>query len=699
MKRRAFLQDGTIALAYALWSILLTAPLIFRMADALPQDLGDPLLNTWILAWETRALVERPGAFFDAPIFYPHRGTLAYSEPLLGILPFAFPFILGTGIPALGYNMAFLFSFWIAALGMARLVRAWGGSRRAAFVAGWLFAAAPYRFAHLMHLQLLYAGWIPIAMAALIRYLRRPTWRRVFDLLLSLLLMMLSSWHLAVFGGLALAFLGLWGLREQPLLPPALKKMALVILLGGLLIGSIAVPYFRVAPELARHRDLQLAQEFAAWPIDGLAAAPLLRILGPLTAPFRIPGHTTHEVQLYPGLAPLLMAAIALRASSRGWARALQRMAWVCLGLGAAMALGPRWTLGPIILPGLYTGMATLFPGVTLIRAIARWFLLALIGLHGLAGIGLAEAFRSLRRRAMPLALGILGLGILEAWAVPLPLAPLPRPSALPPVYRWLAQQPGTFAVVELPVLLPLDADETMRMYAALVHGKPLIIAYSGYIPPDIRELRERLRTFPSREAREALAALRAIGVRYVLVDESKPELHGFSTTGICEVSRDPHFMPVIRMEPYWVFELIEPSRKWGDPPELRSIRIPFGRVAVLRGYGVRWLSETEAEVWLEWEAGTQPAGSYSITVQAFDSEKEKIAQHDGPPLHGGYPFLCWEPGERIMDVRRLSAGGLRQARWLGIGIYEWPSLKHLPAPCEADRIGDLILLPLSGGP
>lgn len=51
------------------------------------------------------------------------------------------------------------------------------------------------------------------------------------------------------------------------------------------------------------------------------------------------------------------------------------------------------------------------------------------------------------------------------------------------------------------------------------------------------------------------------------------------------------------------------------------------------------------------------------------------------------------------MDVRRLSAGGLRQARWLGIGIYEWPSLKHLPVPRETDRIGDLVLLPLSEGP
>ena len=695
---RAFMRDGIIALAYALEAVLLTAPLIFRLADTLPQDLGDPLLNTWILAWETRALTERPGTFFDAPIFYPHRGTLAYSEPLLGILPFAFPFILGTGIPALGYNVAFLASFWVAALGMARLVRAWGGSRRAAFLAGWLFAGAPYRFAHLMHLQLLYMGWIPLAMAALLRYRRRPTGRRAMDLLLSLLLMTLSTWHLAVFGGIILVLLGFWSLREKSLSRPAAGQLGLVLLVWGLVTGGVAIPYLQVAPELARHRDLRLAQAFSAWPVDGLAAAPTLRILGPLTAPFRIPGHTTHEVQLYPGLAPLLMAAWAWRGRREKPVRAVWRTAWMGIGLGMLMALGPRWDIGPISVPGLYAGLAALFPAVTLIRAVARWFLLSLVGLHALAGIGLENSLSSTRRR-VPLALGILSLGTLEAWAVPLPLAALPQPSALPPVYRWLAQQPGEFAIVELPVFLPLDAGETRRMYAALVHRKPLVIAYSGYIPPDIQDLRERVRAFPRPEAREALATLRVIGVRYVLVDESQPELHGFSTKGICEIARDPRFLPTIRMEPYWVFELVPPSRKSAEPPPRRPVRIPFGEVAVLRGYAIRWLSETEAEVWLEWEAGARPHGSYSITAQMLDERKEKVAQYDGPPYNGGYPFLCWQPGERILDRRVLSAQGLKQARWLGVGIYEWPSLQHLPTPPETERSGALILLSLLATP
>jgi len=41
---------------------------------------------------------------------------------------------------------------------------------------------------------------------------------------------------------------------------------------------------------------------------------------------------------------------------------------------------------------------------------------------------------------------------------------------------------------------------------------------YSGYEPPDYGETRERMRTFPGDEA---IARLRALGVRYVLVHQA----------------------------------------------------------------------------------------------------------------------------------------------------------------------------------
>jgi hypothetical protein len=56
----------------------------------LPLDLGhtitghvDALFGAWRIAWIGDALIGQPSALFHAPIFSPHRWTLAYSDSVL----------------------------------------------------------------------------------------------------------------------------------------------------------------------------------------------------------------------------------------------------------------------------------------------------------------------------------------------------------------------------------------------------------------------------------------------------------------------------------------------------------------------------------------------------------------------------------------------------------------------------------------
>jgi hypothetical protein len=67
-------------------AIVLTWPATARLGSAV-IDLGDPLLTTWILAWDVHALRTAPFRFFDANMFHPHRWALAYTEHLLGRVP------------------------------------------------------------------------------------------------------------------------------------------------------------------------------------------------------------------------------------------------------------------------------------------------------------------------------------------------------------------------------------------------------------------------------------------------------------------------------------------------------------------------------------------------------------------------------------------------------------------------------------
>jgi len=60
------------------------------------DDLPDSLYTTWVFAWDVHKAREGFKNLWDANIFCPSKGTLAYSEHLLGYLIFLIPLSLFT---------------------------------------------------------------------------------------------------------------------------------------------------------------------------------------------------------------------------------------------------------------------------------------------------------------------------------------------------------------------------------------------------------------------------------------------------------------------------------------------------------------------------------------------------------------------------------------------------------------------------
>ena len=85
MRTGAASEAAAVILGFTGLTLLMTYPLVRYLGSALPNDLGDPLLNTWVLAWDADRLLHGLRGLWDAPIFYPYTNTLAYSEHLLGI--------------------------------------------------------------------------------------------------------------------------------------------------------------------------------------------------------------------------------------------------------------------------------------------------------------------------------------------------------------------------------------------------------------------------------------------------------------------------------------------------------------------------------------------------------------------------------------------------------------------------------------
>lgn len=165
-----------VAAAYSALSLALTWPLVLGLGRDVPADLGDSLLNMWILAWDAEHLPRLATGmlswqgFWNANIFHPATLSLAFSEHLVGQALQILPVYWATGNIILCYNLLFLSTFVLSGLGTYLLVRDLTGDRRAAFIAGLVYGFLPYRIASMPHLQVLSSQWMPLALWGLDRF-------------------------------------------------------------------------------------------------------------------------------------------------------------------------------------------------------------------------------------------------------------------------------------------------------------------------------------------------------------------------------------------------------------------------------------------------------------------------------------------------------------------------------------------------
>src|SRR5262249_1462525 len=122
-------------------------------------DVGDSVLNSWILAWDAHALFDPDLNVWDAPIFYPARNTLTFSETMFGNLWVTLPVQYLTGNPILAFNVLVLVSFVLGMYFTFILAQALTRSFLAGVAAGVIFSFNPFRWSEICHVQLLPFFW------------------------------------------------------------------------------------------------------------------------------------------------------------------------------------------------------------------------------------------------------------------------------------------------------------------------------------------------------------------------------------------------------------------------------------------------------------------------------------------------------------------------------------------------------------
>ena len=333
---------------YAALAIALTWPLVLSPGTSVPNDLGDPLLNTYLIAWNARTvpLTER---WWNLPQFYPLTGATAFSEHLLGLAPITTPITQLTGNPLLAYNAAFLLSFVLC--GLSAHVLAFVLTRRhdVALLAGLAFAFAPYRISQLAHLQVLSAYWMPLSLAGLHLYFRdrRARWLVLFAgaWLLQALACGYYLFYLSALVALWIAWFAIGRERWS-----GIARVVAVWALAGIAMAPIAYGYLTFQRAYGLRRWPEEIEAFSA-DIASLLKAPdsllLWGWLGVVDRP---------ESALFPGMTVVLLTLAGLIsawvASARSGTGSLRASRWLLtaaalFGVAAASpsVVGP-WKLG-----------------------------------------------------------------------------------------------------------------------------------------------------------------------------------------------------------------------------------------------------------------------------------------------------------------------------------------------------------------
>src|SRR5215813_6127947 len=331
-------ETAYVTLAYAAIAVVMTWPLAAGMTRDVAWDLGDSVLNMWILAWDCEQLrgilqghYSHLRHFFDANIFHPAPLTLAYSEHLIPQAIQVLPIYALTRNPILCYNLLFLSTFVLSGLGMFLFARELTGSEAAAFVAGLAFAFTPYRVASIPHLQVLSAAWMPFVCYGFRRYIvtRRPA--ALAGAAAAWILQNLScGYYLLFFSPVAVAY-AVWELVRSGLWRD--RRVVVHMALAVVVVAAATIPFLIPYVELRRlgfsPRSLDETRRFSADVYGYLTADPNLRLWGPIAQAWP---HA--EGLLFPGLTIAALAAIGAVRESRLRIRSaamLPGLAWAAM--------------------------------------------------------------------------------------------------------------------------------------------------------------------------------------------------------------------------------------------------------------------------------------------------------------------------------------------------------------------------------
>jgi hypothetical protein len=607
----AFLVFVAIWLAPLLPVVGTSNVVAFKDASILAH--ADAMLTSWMLAWASHALRTAPLHLYHANIFHPLPWTFAFSENLIASALLVTPIDVVWRNPVLDDNVVLIASFVLAGAGTALLLRELGASLLPAWVAGAMVAFDPFRFGTIGHVHALSTHWMPFALLALHRCLR--TGRGGIAVAVTLLLVTLSSVYYAYFFLLALAvFVPAWWLLGPRAAPGGWSRA-----LGGMAVAVAITAVVLLPYMIARDLYVLARSSGEAFFFGGKVIHYLGAIVDPLGYVHkRWIAHEHVSQVIGPGMFLLMVVGLALGAPRERGGRGAT-LAYLVMAVWLALiSFGPliQWEnlLSPNY-PGVWNALAAVIPGFAALRVPVRACTVVVLAVSVIAGLGADALWRRARRPALrgALAAALVAVGVLESMRPPLELTPVSWAAhGVPPLYDWLARQPGRDAVVELPI--GLAANDAEYMVLSSRHWKPLVNGYSGFAPT-AGFFRGLLFAFPTPAS---VRLLHDLGVRWVVLH---PTQLGRLQSGLCgsDAARLAPYMTTVYRDATGCVVEIQSAPPPPPPPQDRAVPLAGARVTARSG--------VDASATIDGRLDTH-------WVEAVEQNKESWLQLDLPTPH-----------------------------------------------------------------
>ena len=340
------------AAVYAAVTVVLLWPLWSRFVRPSRTTPATPYVNTWIL-WHGSQTVPLSQAWWNGPMFFPMKNSLALSEVLLSLLPISSVVQAITGNPVAASNAAFALSFPLSGVAVYLVTRELTGRHDAAVVGGLAYGFGPVPGGA----TVAPAGPVrnhsaPLVFLGLHRYEKDRNWKWLVLFGGAWLAQILANGYALFELSVLVALWIVWFLRPLRSALPVLAAW----LVASLPMVPILLEYSEVHSALHLVRTINEIKRFGVGLAHLLAASPPLAVWGGRL------GAARPETAAFPGLTLIVLAIVARAAERRvragqaarqgGWQRACVTVSAVAALVAMSVYVVGPWALGPLTVSG-----------------------------------------------------------------------------------------------------------------------------------------------------------------------------------------------------------------------------------------------------------------------------------------------------------------------------------------------------------